>query len=271
MMKQGRADVSRWPVREVLGARINDMRMNDVVKLADECIQSRCDLLIGVVNAAKVVHMRRNPQLDEAVGSADVTVADGMAVVWAAKLLCQPLPERIAGIDLMFRLLELANRNRYRVYCLGATDEVLAKVVAQIGRDYPNAIVAGQQNGYFKPEDEMSIAKAIGASNADMLFVAISPPKKEQFLARWAEYLNTPVCHGVGGSFDVMAGKVKRAPVLWQKLGMEWLYRVLQEPRRMWRRYLITNTLFVWMLGRELLVGKRSKVSSTQRDTVTTR
>lgn len=271
MIKQGRADVSRWPVREVLGARINDMRMSDVVKLADVCIQSRRNLLIGVVNAAKIANMKRNPQLDEAVGSADVTVADGMAVVWASKILGQPVPERIAGIDLMFRLLELANRNQYRVYCLGATDDVLSKVVAQIARDYPNAVVAGQQNGYFKPEDEMAIAKAIGSSRADMLFVAISPPKKEQFLARWAEYLNTPVCHGVGGSFDVMAGKVKRAPVLWQKMGLEWLYRVIQEPRRMWRRYLVTNTLFVYFLVREVFMGKRSKARTKQRDTVATR
>ena len=129
-------------------------------------------------------------------------------------------------------------------------------VVDRIGTDYPGTIVAGYHHGYFGPDEEERVAADIQASHADVLFVAMTSPKKEQFLARWSHLIDVPVCHGVGGSFDVMAGKVKRAPALWQKFGMEWLYRVVQEPGRMWRRYLVSNSLFCWMVLKELLTPR---------------
>jgi N-acetylglucosaminyldiphosphoundecaprenol N-acetyl-beta-D-mannosaminyltransferase len=130
------------------------------------------------------------------------------------------------------------------VYCLGATDDVLQRVVARIASDYPGVKVVGARNGYFSDAEADSVAADIEAAHPDILLVAMTSPKKEKFLARWASELRVPVCHGVGGSFDVMAGKVKRAPAAWQRLGLEWLYRVKQEPWRLWRRYLVTNTLF---------------------------
>lgn len=246
-------DVSHWPTSTILGTVVHGVRMGDVMSLVDQAIQDQQQLLIGVVNAAKLVNMRRNPSLDAALEKTDITLADGMAVVWGCKLLGRPIPERIAGIDLMHEMLRLADRKKYRVYCLGAAKAVLERVVEKIHADYPSAVVAGFRDGYFGPDQEEAVAEDVLASRADMIFVAISPPKKEQFLAKWSEYMQVPVCHGVGGSFDVMAGKVKRAPVGWQKLGLEWLYRVVQEPRRMWRRYLVTNTLFCWMLFSEWL------------------
>jgi len=143
----------------------------------------------------------------------------------------------------------------WRFYCLGATREVLEKVVERIGSDYPGAVVAGYRDGYFKDAEEEQVAAEIAAARADILLVAMTSPKKEKFLARWSETLGIPVCHGVGGSFDVMAGKVDRAPEAWQRLGLEWLYRVKQEPGRLWRRYLVTNTLFCGMLAREWVRG----------------
>src|SRR5262249_38675842 len=151
------------------------------------------------------------------------------------RLLGYQLPERVAGIDLMLGMLDLAKRKRYRVYCLGATVEVLQKVVQRIGVDYPEVLVVGSQHGYFSETDEEKIVEDIIAARPDILFVAMTSPKKEQFLARWSERLGVPVCHGVGGSFDVLAGKVDRAPEGWQRLGLEWLYRVKQEPRRLWK------------------------------------
>jgi len=133
-----------------------------------------------------------------------------------------------------------------------------------IHREYPGVVVAGSRNGYFEDDDEEQIAKSISDAKPDMLFVAMTSPKKEKFLAHWRDTLNVPVCHGVGGAFDVMAGKVRRAPAIWQKLGMEWAYRVMQEPRRMWRRYLVTNTLFLWMLTREMF-GLLSRRTAGQR------
>jgi N-acetylglucosaminyldiphosphoundecaprenol N-acetyl-beta-D-mannosaminyltransferase len=138
------------------------------------------------------------------------------------------------------------------VYLLGAEQAVLDEVTRRMQKDFPNARLAGACNGYFRQEQESDVALAVRDAQPDMLFVAMTPPKKEIFLAKWAQTMNVPVCHGVGGSFDVYAGKVKRAPHLWQKLGMEWLYRTLQEPRRLWKRYLVTNSIFLWMVLSEM-------------------
>ncbi len=250
---------SAWRRESLFGVRIHAMRMGDVLSVVDDTIAQRGRLLIGVVNAAKLVNMRRSTLLRDSVLSSDLVLADGMAVVWAMRLLGRRLPERVAGIDLMLGMLALGRDRGYRVYCLGATDDVSRATVDRIERDYPGVVVVGRRDGYFDPEQEADIVRGIKESNADILLVAMSPPKKEQFLARWFDELGVPVCHGVGGAFDVMAGKTKRAPVLWQRMGMEWLYRIVQEPRRMWRRYLVTNTMFGWMLLGEMVGRVRGR------------
>jgi N-acetylglucosaminyldiphosphoundecaprenol N-acetyl-beta-D-mannosaminyltransferase len=153
----------------------------------------------------------------------------------------------------MHSLLDVGGERGYRFYLLGATQEVIEKAVAEISRMYPRAQIGGYRNGYFNEDDERGIAQEIKRAEPDVLFVAMTSPKKEQFMARWADHMSVPVVHGVGGSFDVLAGQVKRAPRIWQKLGLEWLFRVLQEPRRLWRRYLFTNVAFVRLLLREYL------------------
>lgn len=226
--------------------------MADTLSLIERTIERRGRLLIGVVNAAKLVNMRRSRPLRQAMQACDITLADGISVVWALRLLGKRLPERVPGVDLMHRMLQQGQSHGRRVYLLGAAEEVSQVVERLIGEDYPGIVVAGRRNGFYQPEEEEEIVAAIRSSEPDILLVAMSPPKKEQFLARWRDRLEVPICHGVGGAFDVMAGKVKRAPGLWQKLGLEWFYRVVQEPRRMWRRYLVTNTLFGWMLLGEI-------------------
>ncbi len=246
--------VARRPATgELLGCPIHAMTLDQTLAEVDRAIRARRRLRIGVVNAAKLVNMRRNAELREDVLSSDLILADGMSVVWAARLLGRPLPERVAGIDLMQEMLRVGNESGYRVYCLGATQAVLDATIARIARDYPKVVIAGRHHGYFRSEEESSIAAEIAASRADILFVAMSSPLKERFLARWSDHLDVPVWHGVGGSFDVLAGHVRRAPSGWQRLGLEWLYRVKQEPRRLWRRYLVTNTLFCEMVLLELM------------------
>ncbi|HNQ21950.1 MAG TPA: WecB/TagA/CpsF family glycosyltransferase [Phycisphaerae bacterium] len=247
-----------WPTRTLFGLPVHALTMQDVLTIAEDVIAQRRRLLIGVVNAAKIVSMRQNPRLDQAVRTADMILADGISVVWAARLLRRSLPERVTGIDLMYRLLERGSERGWRVFCLGATEEVLAEVVRCINARYPGVVVAGQHHGYFKSEDETGVANAIRAARPDMLFVAMSSPRKEEFLARFNGELDVPLCHGVGGSFDVMAGKVKRAPRIWQRLGLEWLYRVVQEPGRMWRRYLVSNSIFCWLVLKELCARSRT-------------
>jgi N-acetylglucosaminyldiphosphoundecaprenol N-acetyl-beta-D-mannosaminyltransferase len=120
-------------------------------------------------------------------------------------------------------------------------------VAAYTKEHYPGVRIAGYHNGFFSSDDEERIADEIRSSQADILFVALPTPRKENFLRRWRQHMGVSVCHGVGGSFDVMAGLTKRAPGWMQKCGMEWFYRLVQEPSRMWKRYLVTNTTFVWL------------------------
>ena len=232
------------PVQLLFGVPIAAVQPQQVIDLVARRIASRERLHIGVVNAAKVVNMQRDHLLRQDVMASDIILADGMSVVWASHLLRRPLPGRVTGIDLMFDMLRLADARGFKVYCLGATPQVLATVMATIRRNYPNAKLAGGRDGYFTEADSPAVLQEIADAAPDILFVAMTSPKKEKFLALAGDALKVPVLHGVGGSFDVMAGKVERAPVAWQRLGLEWLYRVKQEPRRLWRRYLVTNSLF---------------------------
>lgn len=241
------------PLRQLFGVGVHAVTMDEALAICRGAIESRRHLNIGVVNAAKIVAMRRSQLLFDAVAGSDLVLADGMAVVWAAKILRQPLPGRVTGIDLFERLLRLGNECGYGVYFLGATQEVLDEVLQRVRHDYPRVRIAGSRNGYFRDDEAAGIAEDIRRSGADMLFVAMTSPKKELFLGRYGRDLDVAICHGVGGSFDVMAGKVSRAPRTWQALGLEWFYRVLQEPRRMWKRYLVTNVLFGKMLLHEAL------------------
>lgn len=237
---------------------INRLSRTEALDRIDTAILSRSKLHIGVVNAAKMVNMGRDPMLKNDVLRSDMILADGIAVVWAAQFLSKlSLPERVAGIDIMFGVFNRGNAKGYRVFLLGATEEISQEVARQLTRDYPGVVLAGRRNGYFNDDEEEEIAHQIAASKADVLFVAITSPKKEKFMARWAGVMNVPVVHGVGGSFDVMAGKVERAPAIWQKLGLEWLYRVKQEPGRLWKRYLVTNSLFCAMVLKQYLSDRR--------------
>jgi N-acetylglucosaminyldiphosphoundecaprenol N-acetyl-beta-D-mannosaminyltransferase len=242
----------------VLGVEIHALRMQDVVAACDCAIERRERLLIGVVNAAKLVNMRRDNNLRDAVLAADLILADGMSVVWASRLKPRRLPERVAGIDLMTALLARAAERGYRIYCLGADRQTLAAAVERMRSDHAGVQIVGSRDGYFSDADEPAVVEDIRAAAPDILFAAMSSPKKEMFLARWAGTLGAPVCHGVGGAFDVVAGKVRRAPALWQRLGLEWLYRVMQEPGRLWKRYFVTNTLFTGLVLRESLFPRRA-------------
>ena len=241
------------PTRELFSIPIHAMRMEEVLGRIDETIARRGKMQIGVVNAAKIVNMRRDDLLRRSVLASDLILADGISVVWASRLLGRPLPERVAGIDLMMGMFRSGDLRGYRIYCLGATEEVLDKVSSRLSTEFPNVRQVGRQNGYFSEEEQEGIAERIAAAKPDILLVAMTSPKKEKFLAMWSDRINVPVCHGVGGSFDVFAGNVLRAPEGWQRLGLEWLYRLKQEPRRLWRRYMVTNTLFCAMVLFEFL------------------
>ena len=239
------------PRQPLFGLEIDALAMDEVLARAGRAIGEHRRFLVGVVNAAKIVHMRTDPLLRDSLLTADVLLADGQSVVWASRFLGHPLPERVTGIDLFQGLLESADRNGQSVYLLGARPEVLDRLVERIGSLFPNLRIAGARDGYFTAEASAEVAQDIAASHADMLFLGITSPKKEIFLARFGDDLDVPVLHGVGGSFDVLAGVTRRAPEAWQRAGFEWAYWLIQEPGRLWTRSLATNTAFIALTVRE--------------------
>jgi len=206
-----------------------------------------------VLNAGKCVLMDEEADIREIVKGCDLVNADGQSVVWAARLFGIQVPERVAGIDLMGHLLALCESERWPVYFLGATDAVLSAFSAEAQRRHPRLMVVGHRNGYFRIEDEPVISGAIRNSGARVLLVGVSSPMKERFLARNLQRLGPLLAMGVGGSFDVWAGKTTRAPRWMQRVGLEWFHRFAQEPRRMWRRYLVGNLRFAWIVLRARL------------------
>ncbi|MCY1438840.1 N-acetylglucosaminyldiphosphoundecaprenol N-acetyl-beta-D-mannosaminyltransferase [compost metagenome] len=196
--------------------------------------------------------MRDDAQLNESVRSCDIINIDGMGVVLGARFLGHQVHERVAGVDLFHELLAMSAREGLSVFLLGAKDEVVAATAEKVQALYPDLKIAGYHHGYFW-DDEAAMVEKVRVSGAQLLFVAITSPKKENFINHWRDQLGVTFVMGVGGTFDVVAGKVKRAPLWMQKYGLEWLYRVIQEPGRMWKRYLTTNSKFAWLLVREKL------------------
>jgi N-acetylglucosaminyldiphosphoundecaprenol N-acetyl-beta-D-mannosaminyltransferase len=211
------------------------------------------------VNAAKLVAMRRDRELHDAVVQCELITADGQAVVWASRLLGDPLPERVAGIDLMHAMLDRATEREYSVYILGARQEMLERAVGRIRALHPSLRLVGFRNGYYSDEEEPAVARAIADTEADVLLVAMSSPRKELFLARHRSAMDVPFVMGVGGAIDVVAGLRRRAPLLLQRLGVEWLWRLGQEPVRLGRRYVTTNAAFMSLVAHEWLAQRPSR------------
>lgn len=244
---------NKMPQINFLGCPIDSLNMQESIKEVERYIQQKEMCQHVVVNAAKIVHMQTDEKLKEIITSCDMINVDGMPIVWASKLLGSPLPCRVAGCDMFQELMGVCAEKGYRPFFFGAKEEVVTKVIDIFQKKYPSLNVAGYRNGYYDESEEIEIAEQIKASQADMLFVAFSSPKKEKFLNKWMPAMQVPFCMGVGGSFDVIAGRTKRAPVWMQNSGLEWLYRILQEPRRMWKRYAKTNPVFIWMVLKEYM------------------
>lgn len=248
---------------DVLGCSVDNLTMEETLAVVEGFIASGRPHQHVVVNVDKIVKARDDAQLREIINRCDLINADGMPVVWASRLLGRPLKERVAGIDLFEALMVRAAERGWRVFLLGAREEVVAKVRSLYEARHPQLVIAGHRNGYWQPGEEQAVAEQVRAARADLLFVAISSPAKERFLGRWQAHMQVPFAMGVGGSFDVAAGLVKRAPRWMQRTGFEWFYRFLQEPRRMFRRYFIDDMAFFRMLGGELAARRMRHIRRT--------
>lgn len=229
----------------LFGVEADPLTMDQTVEAVLDMVRCGSTHQHVCLNAAKVVELDHSPELARVISACDLVSVDGQAVVWASGLLGQRVPERVAGIDLFARLLEEAARLRLGVYLLGAHAETVDRVRTRAEELFPGLRVVGARDGYWAPDEEAAVVADVARSGADLLFLAIPSPRKELFLERHAEALAVPFLMGVGGSFDVLAGKTRRAPGWMQRMGLEWCYRLAQEPRRMLRRYLVGNSAFV--------------------------
>lgn len=251
MSRRGTRERASAP--EIAGVRIDNVSEAEAVARIDRFIEEGGPHYMVVVNAAKVAAANREESLRSVIEAADLVTADGMSVVWASRLLGRPLKERVTGIDLFDRLVEHAARRNLSVYFLGAKDEAVSRVVERFRALHPRLRVAGYRNGYFGAQESDRIAEQIRESGADLLFVAMGSPAQEYWISSSLRRTGVRFALGVGGSFDHLSGLARRAPAWMQSAGLEWFYRLLREPRRLWRRYLVGNSVFLWLVLKQLL------------------
>ena len=237
---------------DFMGCLIDNLSMEETLRKIESFIASGRPHQHVVVNVDKVVRASKDPGLRRIINGCSLVSVDGMPVVWASRLLGKSLKERVAGVDLFEALVTHAGEKGWRVFFLGAREEVVRAVADLYARKYPRLRVAGFRNGYWSPEEEAGVVRLIADSRPQLLFVAISSPKKEEFLSRHQAEMRVPFAMGVGGAFDVAVGRVKRAPRWMQKCALEWFYRFLQEPGRMFKRYFIDDMVFFWLLFKEI-------------------
>ncbi len=241
---------------DVLGCPVDALDMPETVERCLELIDRGRPSQHVVVNAAKLVEFNRNERMAQIIKGCELVNADGQSIVWAARMLGHELPGRVAGIDLMHELLAAAAQRGLRVFLLGAKPEVLEEAARRLKLDNPGLMIAGTHHGWFDDSQNASVVRAIHEAQPDMLFVAMSSPRKEYWLSENLRELHVPFAMGVGGALDVVAGVSRRAPRWMQRAGLEWAWRLLQEPRRLWRRYLVSNLRFAALVLRERLARR---------------
>ncbi|HEV5658957.1 TPA: WecB/TagA/CpsF family glycosyltransferase [Streptococcus pneumoniae] len=230
---------------QILGITIDPLTMKETVDAVEQYVLKNHPLHLMGVNADKINQCYEDEKIKKIVNESGIINADGASVVLASKFLGSPVPERVAGIDLMQNLLELSNKKGYSVYFFGAKEEILQDMLKVFKQRYPNLNVVGYRNGYFSPEDEKKIQEDIKERKPDFVFVGITSPKKEYIIQSFMDNGINTVFMGVGGSFDVLSGHIKRAPLWMQKLNLEWLFRVVNEPKRLFKRYFVGNVTFI--------------------------
>lgn len=227
----------------ILGTRIDNVNMSQAISRAVEGMREHPPFVVVTPNSEIVVKANEDSRLQNIIESAGLVVPDGIGLVIGSKLVGEPLEERVTGIDLMDRLLANAEKSGERVYLMGGKEGIAELAKEKIKQKYPQINIVGTCNGYFKGvhskyeghQEELQIVENIKNHNVDILFVALGAPGQEFFIDKYKNQLGAKLLMGVGGSFDVISGTVKRAPEIWQKIGMEWAYRLIKEPWRIKR------------------------------------
>jgi N-acetylglucosaminyldiphosphoundecaprenol N-acetyl-beta-D-mannosaminyltransferase len=217
---------------EILGSKVAKLTMSGAVHHLEECINSKKSTHVITLNPIILMQSLQDDKLADAISDAPFIIADGTGIVWASQYLGNPVPERIAGYDLLHELLRVGNKNKWSVYLLGANDEIVKLASNKVKEMYSDIQIVGVHHGYFDENEDQNIINKVKQSDPQILFVARSIDKQEKWISKYKKQLNIPIMMGVGGSFDVLSGRLKRAPIIYQKLRLEWFYRLIQEPWR---------------------------------------
>ncbi|TKH44069.1 glycosyltransferase [Paenibacillus terrae] len=239
---------------------------NDLLEFIDTSIEHQRHSYILTCNVDHVIKLRKDDEFRKVYSDAGAVVADGMPIIWASRLLKKPLKQKVSGSDLFTRLGEAFEDRGYRLFFLGAADGIPEKAMLNLQESYPNMNVVGCYSpsyGFEKNEEEnRHIVQLLQETRPDIVFVGVGAPKQEKWIYRYYETYRAPISIGVGATFDFLSGNVKRAPELMQRTGFEWFWRLSQEPKRLWKRYLIEDSQFLVLLFKEMF--KRNRVKGGQ-------
>jgi N-acetylglucosaminyldiphosphoundecaprenol N-acetyl-beta-D-mannosaminyltransferase len=242
---------------EVLGVRIDAVTMTEAISALGQMIEARRPRLVFNVNVDICMQTRRDPELTSVLEAADLVLVDGTLMMWAASLLRSPLPERVSGSDFVTQFCKFAVRAGYRLFLLGAGPGVADRAKLALEGMNPGLQIVGTHSPPFGFEGDDGengrIVERVRRAAPDVLFAAFGAPKEQKWLYRFCQDLRVPVSMGIGSSLDYLAGRLRRAPRWMQTVGLEWSYRLVQEPRRLWRRYLLNDPPFFYYLVREMV------------------
>lgn len=242
----------------ILGIPVAKMTMAEVLDWIRIMVEQGKSRHVVTANAEIIHKAKREQEFSRLINNADLITADGSGVIWASKVLGNPLPERVTGIDLVHQLFSQAEAKGWRLYLLGAAPEVVEKAVLNTLSKHPLLQVAGYHHGYYSQEETAEVVENIAKSKPDILLVGMGAPRQEKFIQEYLSQMKATIAIGVGGSFDVLAGKASRAPKWMQKAGLEWLYRLSKEPKRFWRMTDLPRFV-IKILGQKLFSKKRTR------------
>lgn len=245
---------------KVCGVNINNLTMEESIRRVEEFLKEDGLKKIYTPNTEIVMIAKDDDKLKKLLNSGDLIIPDGIGLIYGSKIRKKPLKERVTGFDLSVEILKIANEKSYSLYLLGGKDGVAKTACQNIKKDYPNIRIAGYHHGYFKgvhtgdraSDEELNIVKDINKSKADILFVGLGFPKQEAWINAYKSGLDTvKVAIGNGGTMDILSGNAKRAPEIYQKLGLEWFYRLIKEPSRIKRQILLPKFMLYTIFSKD--------------------
>ncbi|MDQ0890872.1 N-acetylglucosaminyldiphosphoundecaprenol N-acetyl-beta-D-mannosaminyltransferase [Paenibacillus sp. V4I9] len=247
---------------QLFGIQFDNFDFDDLLQFMDTVISERRSTYIVTCNVDHLVKLQKDLHFQEVYAQADVVVADGMPIIWASKILGKRLKQKLSGSDVLHYLGNQFQQKQYRLFFLGAAEGIAELAASNLKKKFPRINVVGCYSPTYgfenNDEENARIVQMMQETKPDIVFVGVGAPKQEKWIYSYYKQYNVPVSIGVGASFDFLSGNIKRAPRIFQRIGLEWFWRLCQEPRRLWRRYLVDDLIYLRLLLRELRATSRA-------------